>query len=1017
MKKSLLVLTAALSFGAAAAQTAATASAPQVPALTDVPAGHWAKDAIDLLVSKGILLGYPDGTFRGTQNLTRYEAAVIIARLLGQIKTGEVTTTTMDEETLTALQNAIQELAADLAALGVRVSDLEENAVSRDDFARLEERVEMLAAASGDAEALAGLTSQIDDLTARADDYDTLRADVDDNASQIAALNDLTVLLNQDILNLQDRVSAVEAAQADLVARADFDALGGRVTTVETKVTDLSNRVATLEKYAFSISPSLTATYYVARANRNMDLDRLIPGTVFTTGDDGNATTVDTAVDYADLTGSRALVSNTPNGFYGFSTVDANGNGTPVAVEGQTTLSFGITFGNSGKFDTARSDVRGAYVPGPGGLNVNSVDVSFGIRAGLPTADSRYPDVVQDGTTYRPLFFYFNQATTKFTVGNAPVTVTFGKALKFKFADYIGDNDAVGRGDGYIVSVDGSTLPVIGAFKPMITGVYGSRGGANLDGLYYRGVRAEITPVGTLKAGLNYMQEGADALGGALGTRPNDVTAFGADLHGTVAGWQLDSEYATSRIYPSRLTGAAASDVETQSAFYAQTSGTLGPVKVYTLNYRTVSAGYDAVAGVMEAAPTATNSTAPFEAGRTGFGVKAKADILGLVNVGGYVDNSVNYGKSPLNTASEPSAIVDRGVAAKVSLFNLVTVRGGYYEYLTGTQAPVDAAFQAKSGVRTAVRADLGLPLGFSFGAFYRNVSTDGRLRANSDGGLFANSVAYNSNEFGLSTSEMDSGTCGTATTSVCYSEYGFEAKHNGKDAAALVKGLDLTLGYASRYRAATNGYTNQVVYGSAAYDTKLGVAAIKLNAGFNNSTFADSERNSTATLANTTSFNGSVDVKTDALNTVFKPSFEAYVKGYNKSYDYGTATGAAADFTASDVLYRVGVKLNEFLLPNTKLAVYYAGYQGTNRAYAPYVAAFNADGSAKAGTAGAFIDQYNGNRTVSQDLLYVEGNYYDLSFGYGYGNLRLRESNGAAVAGAADAKGNVFKISYKVKF
>ncbi|MXV21337.1 S-layer homology domain-containing protein [Deinococcus xianganensis] len=1068
MKKSLLVLTAALSFGAAAAQTAATASAPQVPALTDVPAGHWAKDAIDLLVSRGILLGYPDGTFRGTQNLTRYEAAVIIARLLGQIKTGEVTTTTMDEETLTALQNAIQELAADLAALGVRVSDLEENAVSRDDFARLEERVEMLAAASGDAEALAGLTSQIDDLTARADDYDTLRADVDDNASQIAALNDLTVLLNQDILNLQDRVSAVEAAQADLVARADFDALGGRVTTVETKVTSLDNRVAQLEKYAFSISPSLTATYYVARANRNMDLDRLIPGTVFTTGTDGNATTVDTAVDYADLTGGRVLVGNgtivlpanptdaqraeaqavAASSFYGFSTAAA----TPVAVEGQTTLSFGITFGNSGKFDTARSDVSGAYVPGPGGLNVNSVDVSFGIRAGLPTADTRYPDVVQDGTTYRPLFFYFNQATTKFTVGNAPVTVTFGKALKFKFADYIGDNDAVGRGDGYIVSVDGSTLPVIGAFKPMITGVYGSRGGANTDGLYYRGVRAEITPVGTLKAGLNYMQEGRDAYGagvantaattlatgvadnpatvineavaGTASTVINDVTAFGADLHGTVAGWQLDSEYATSRVTGTTFTpttpGAApttATATKVENAFYARTSGTLGPVKVYTLNYRTVSAGYDAVAGVMEANPLATNSTAPYGAGRTGFGVKAKADILGLVNVGGYVDNSVAYGKSPLNTASEPSAIVDRGVAAKVSLFNLVTVRGGYYEYLTGTQAPVAAAFQAKNGVRTAVRADLGLPLGFSFGAFYRNVSTDGRLRANSDDGLFGNSVAYNSNEFGLSTSELDSGTCGTATTSVCYSEYGFEAKHNGKDAAALVKGLDLTLGYASRYRAATNGYTNQVVYGSAAYDTKLGVAAIKLNAGFNNSTFADSERNSTATLANTTSFNGSVDVKTDALNTVFKPSFEAYVKGQSKSYDYGTATGAAADFTASDVLYRVGVKLNEFLLPNTKLAVYYAGYQGTNRAYAPYVAAFNADGSAKAGTAGGFIDQYNGNRTVSQDLLYVEGNYYDLSFGYGYGNLRLRESNGAAVAGAADAKGNVFKISYKVKF
>lgn len=98
-------------------------------------------------------------------------------------------------------------------------------------------------------------------------------------------------------------------------------------------------------------------------------------------------------------------------------------------------------------------------------------------------------------------------------MGNAPITVTFGKSLKFKFADYIGDNDKTARGDGYIVNVDGSTLPVIGAFKPMITGVYGSKGGANSDYQYYRGIRAEITPVGTLKAGLNYMQEGLDQTG------------------------------------------------------------------------------------------------------------------------------------------------------------------------------------------------------------------------------------------------------------------------------------------------------------------------------------------------------------------------------------------------------------------------------------------------------------------------------------------------------------------------
>ena len=1097
MKKSLLVLTAALSFGAAAAQTAATASAPQVPALTDVPAGHWAKDAIDLLVSKGILLGYPDGTFRGTQNLTRYEAAVIIARLLGQIKTGEVTTTTMDEETLTALQNAIQELAADLAALGVRVSDLEENAVSRDDFARLEERVEMLAAASGDAEALAGLTSQIDDLTARADDYDTLRADVDDNASQIAALNDLTVLLNQDILNLQDRVSAVEAAQADLVARADFDALGGRVTTVETKVTDLSNRVATLEKYAFSIKPSLTATYYVARANRDMDIDRLLPGTVFSTGTDDDDDTSDAPRDYADFTGSKVLVGNGAANFYGFSTAAG-----PVHVEGETTLDFSIDFGTSSKLTANTSAATGAYVKSAGGLSVNKVDIAFGIRAGLPddaatapgpdgeygTADDvlyPQPDIYSPDTgyNYQPLFFYFDQGTADFTVGNTPVTITFGKSLKFKFADYLGDNDTDGRGDGYIVNVDGSNLPLIGGLKPTLQGVYGSKGGANGDNLYYRGIRATITPVGTLKAGVHVLQEGADAAAvatanyiatdrPAAGTTPayagvtnsftNDVTAFGADLHGTVAGWQLDSEYAKSTV----VTTTVAADTLAQTnvkreeqAFYAKTSGTLGPVKVYELNYRTVSAGYDATAGIMEASPRDTDngSTAPFEANRTGFGVKAKVDLFGLLNVGGYWDNSVEYGASPLETATETSAIVNRGVAAKANLFNLVTVRGGYYELLTGTTAPVDfsndpeidANYQGINLIRTNVRADVTPGRGLSVGAYYRNVEANG-VKVQNDGymtyyaGEFGNAGndftytvrKYNSS-FGLTNNEFnDNSGCGEQQPAIrstdvdmvaraltfsqnsfsdvlCYSAYGVELAHDGKAADALVKGLSFRAGYAKRYRNATEDYTNTFVYADALYSNKFGPAQVDVKGIVSSDTYAEQTTDTAAANSLATAFG--VKVVTDTLNVAFKPSFEGQFGYYNRGYDFYDAAGATSrDYTANAMKYVVGVKLNEFLLPNTKLAVYYAGYQGKNRIYRNNPTA--TDLAAGSQTAGSFRDSNTG-ATINQSLLYVEANYYDLSFGYGYGTLSMRDANGAVVAGAADTKGSVFKITYKVNF
>ncbi|MGC8863070.1 MAG: S-layer homology domain-containing protein [Armatimonadota bacterium] len=50
-------------------------------AFTDVPADHWAYDAINQLQKDGILIGYPDGTFQGKRTITRYEFATAIARL------------------------------------------------------------------------------------------------------------------------------------------------------------------------------------------------------------------------------------------------------------------------------------------------------------------------------------------------------------------------------------------------------------------------------------------------------------------------------------------------------------------------------------------------------------------------------------------------------------------------------------------------------------------------------------------------------------------------------------------------------------------------------------------------------------------------------------------------------------------------------------------------------------------------------------------------------------------------
>jgi hypothetical protein len=101
----------------------------------DVPTDHWAFDAIAELAAKGLIEGYPDGTFKGDRALTRYEMAMVIARVLARIEAIKIppppapTKIPAPEVTradIQTLQRLINEFRAELAALGVRVTAVEE---------------------------------------------------------------------------------------------------------------------------------------------------------------------------------------------------------------------------------------------------------------------------------------------------------------------------------------------------------------------------------------------------------------------------------------------------------------------------------------------------------------------------------------------------------------------------------------------------------------------------------------------------------------------------------------------------------------------------------------------------------------------------------------------------------------------------------------------------------------------------------------------------------------------------
>jgi len=57
----------------------------QAAPFADTPTNHWAYDAVQDLAKRGIVIGYPDGTYGGKRPMTRYEFAVAVDRALRTI--------------------------------------------------------------------------------------------------------------------------------------------------------------------------------------------------------------------------------------------------------------------------------------------------------------------------------------------------------------------------------------------------------------------------------------------------------------------------------------------------------------------------------------------------------------------------------------------------------------------------------------------------------------------------------------------------------------------------------------------------------------------------------------------------------------------------------------------------------------------------------------------------------------------------------------------------------------------
>jgi len=666
------LLTAALVGGGAMAQS-----------FPDIPANHWAGDAVEEIATLGIVIGFPDGTFRGNEAFTRYQAALVVSRLLAVVDAN------MDAE-LGALRAAMQNLSADVASQGVRLAAAESAIAGiSDDVAANAARIAALEAAMTDSAVLRDLQNQIasqrvavdtaqaqaEAAAARADaaydlalqalaDGDATAADlaalnravqilsdrvdglaaapapvmpsidlsgIDRNAGDIANIREFVILLRRDQVALRDRVAALEAADA---------------ATAEA-IADLDARVATLERTALQISGSISVTYNVNRfsgcdantgAACGFDVDRVY------------------GVGMPRSMGASFLSTGTNSTAFAVAERPAQRRPEFTAANGAN-ATFAISVIGNQAFDGAGS---------PRGLNAFSAVADLDFRQAFNLDGNSTPgDDPFSGYVLRVKSF----KSTFSPIGAEPLSFTFGTSVGAKATPYVFDV----RGEaGYLAELGAPDF--LAFLSPSLWIAYtdpANNGTTNRTAI--RGTMApslgdavELAGGFTIARSTTDTAEKDDVFGDNV-----ETLVWGLDGTATLLGIVgLEFEYATNTVAENSILFVKAS----------VDGDTLPILNSLDVNYRNIVAGWDGISSPGN--DPATSAGYPFVADQAGFGVEGSLGLF-ILEVSAFFDSySV--------TAPAAADVSAFGVYAEADLFAGFSL-AGFYEQVSVNTVTVDA--------------------------------------------------------------------------------------------------------------------------------------------------------------------------------------------------------------------------------------------------------------------------------------------------------------------------------------
>lgn len=974
MKKILIALLASTAVGG-------VVSAQSFP---DVPAGHYAEEAVARLADLGILIGFPDGTYNGDKPFNRYEAALVISRLLDTVE-GEMLT----DADLDTIRNAIQELSSNAAANEQAIADLQAAASTPGADA---------AAVQDMQTQLDKLTVELDTVTAAQEALKGLEQQVLDNSDQVAQLNDLVKVINDDVSALQaaqatggntqagEALAATSQKNADdianlreyvvLLRRNQVD-LDSRVAAVESsdeaqngRLDDLDKRLVTLEEAAVAFNGEIGLNYKVMRLSGEgvpFDTDRIwgigqereLEPSAFSSGtDDVNEDGDET--DVSEVAEDRQDIENKKGEFSPDLTLNVNFS----QAKGLTTEAGLNSFDASVALTLEKATVLDA-----------DTDVED------PDFDPLNNDNYFDGYVFK-----FNSfEATLGPIGAEPITFYYGQNPGAEFTPYVFES----LGPGFRVDI--GTPEFLAFLQPTVQIAYGvydyggddkddtyelpdddaemlAEGADDTEGVanpwhdaYYRGIHATITPFSgdnfAATIGGSYAQiagfaaDNADAANDGAGNNV-DITVSGVNGDVSLSLLDVTFEYANS----ARGAGVLFQDEDT---ILENDDGE--PVgfdgAVLDDDATSVPVVFDGAGNSNLFYAEATLDT-------------AAAGIPLLENV------KANYRNIPVDwyglKYDEDTYPWDRdqegyGVSATagLSIFRLT----GFYDHYTIAE---DATEPAPTGTGS-VTGNTVDAMGVEFGAeLVRAIEVYG----------FYNNITLNSQQVQL----LDS----ADRNNDYVNGLGVGVRHDGEAENALVPGLNFDVAYSFT--------TNQIAAASLDSEAKVGGFTISpyVDYSVNVNNLPESEDDRTLKAGGS--------IVSDPIDMILAPSFAANVNYRNT--DNSDLEDGAEDYNTNVLQYSVGLNFNKFLLDNSSLGVRYGSYTGHNIQLDPNVN--GADDSASDISDG---DVNNGatQQTTGYEIVW---NYYGAAFSYGaYTSDTDTNVEGGATGGQA------FSVSYTVNF